>query len=803
MDRPDKGQHRPLPLFEPQPPRDIPLFLEKQSFDSQASSHCSNYAPYSPTFFTSSSREASSDYERQILRKPTRKKVTRSDSYTIPRSISRYLSMILTITLLGFIFNLFRMSRESTKRVEMAVKGNRPPLPAAWELFPPLNRYYGGIRTLVPRLENIPEFSKPANEESPAKIPTQTNKGDGFPSSTPYHPYPDYSSTEYLSEYAHVNECFLDAQGKTRIPKLQAYNGVPSGMPDPVVGSYNALGLRDDLCFDRFGRLGPYGFGYSIKQGGTGAGLHGDREGIDSIWNESKAVDFRGLDWGEIQSRCLADNSHRFEAKAKSTVDGFRKMKVGHSTDTPKESEPISGFPPNTTFEGSSAKKKKIPRTAVILRTWWDYIYKEDDILSIRALISELSLMSGGEYTVHLLVHVRDDNIPIWADEDTYKHALQTSVPQEFWGIATLWTERQMGLIYGGLSESFFFELPVHGVYRSTFMPVQYFAQQHPQYDFFWNWEMDIRYTGHFYHLFNQISQWAAKQPRKGLWERNERFYVPATHGSWEEFQHMARVQADMATEPLPKGFAHYGPPSKNPLAPTPPKISEPIWGPSPPPDDNLFTDDDCVPPAPNSPESSAWGVDEPADLITLNPLFDPDSTTWIPGHDVTGYNTKEDRLPRRAAIVTASRLSSRLLRAMHLETAYRRHSMFSEMWPGSVALHHGFKAVYAPHPVYVDRAWPPPHLAAVFNAGSRGAAGGARQSVFGDREHNFQGTTWFYSSAFAPSLWRRWLGYRVGEEGGEEHEVAREGRMCLPPMLLHPVKEVHGVVEGKGVREE
>jgi len=30
-------------------------------------------------------------------------------------------------------------------------------------------------------------------------------------------------------------------------------------------------------------------------------------------------------------------------------------------------------------------------------------------------------------------------------------------------------------------------------------MPMQYFAYQHPEYDFFWNWEMDIRNTGHWY----------------------------------------------------------------------------------------------------------------------------------------------------------------------------------------------------------------------------------------------------------------------------------------------------------------
>jgi len=40
-------------------------------------------------------------------------------------------------------------------------------------------------------------------------------------------------------------------------------------------------------------------------------------------------------------------------------------------------------------------------------------------------------------------------------------------------------------------------------------------------------------------------------------------------------------------------------------------------------------------------------------------------------------------------------------------------------------------------------------------------------------------------------------LGYKVDNDGGEQEEVAGEGRMCLPGVLLHPVKGVGMVVEG------
>jgi hypothetical protein len=207
--------------------------------------------------------------------------------------------------------------------------------------------------------------------------------------------------------------------------------------------------------------------------------------------------------------------------------------------------------------------------------------------------------------------------------------------------------------------------------------------------------------------------------------------------------------------------------------------------------------DTDPVPPTTHEKDKYSWGVGEEADLITFNPLFDPDGTTWLLAEDVTGYNKTRGFPPRRTAIITASRLSRKLLMTMHRETALKRHTMFSEMWPASCALHHGLKVVYAPHSEYIDRRWPTHYLQSVFNAGRNGATGGARTSVFGDREHNFRGTTWYYNAGFPEVLWHRWLGYKFNNEGGEQFELANEGRMCLPPMLLHPIKRVDMVIEG------
>jgi hypothetical protein len=736
----------------------------------------------------------------------------------------RYLCCALISSIIIFIISLVRMSIVSSNRVDIGDFGERPPPPPAqWESFEFLSRYYGGIRTLVPASENQPEYPLVIDE------PDLSNSTSGeenliqirdVPASHPFLAYDNHNSESYLVEHAPVQECFLDAASTIKIPNLQYYKGRPRGFPDNVMGSYDILGLPEDICFDRYGRLGPYGYGYSLRSGGTGAGQSGEMEGSEAVWKTASGinqVDYRGVDWAGAQKRCFSANAGRFEQKSTLSKPLGDEKGAGNDITSDKRDLPAHGLNADAK---TTASKKLLPRTAVVIRSWDEFNYREEDILQLRAMISELSLGSGGEYDVHLLVQVKDEaRHPIWADEDTYQRHLQESVPEEFHGITTLWSETQMLMLYQGIFDTYTRgpDLPVHGSYRGLQMAMQYFAHRHPEYDFFWHWEIDIRYTGHYYNLFSQIDEWTRAQPRKGLWERNSRFYVPSVHGSWEDFKHMCRVQTEMGIE-SPNNVWSGVNGAKTPA--DRPRTDKPIWGPERPrdPEDWFEIDGDPMPPTGHDKDQYEWGVGEDADLVTFNPIFNPDGTTWILASDVTGYNDTEGLPPRRAAIVSSSRMSKRLLTTMHGETAFKKHHAFTEMWPSTTALHHGYKAVYVPHPMYVDREWPTEYLANVMNAGRNGATGGTRTSVFGEREHNLLGMTWYYNAGFAPNLWKRWLGMKVNNEGGEEFETTvdegrngegvngmrgGEGRMCLPPMLIHPVKAVELPVEGVLLEEE
>ncbi|TLD12287.1 uncharacterized protein PgNI_04897 [Pyricularia grisea] len=777
------------------------------------------------------SRHSSGSYSsaaRMLPKRPAfRAMPRRSPFYRLPNKIVRYLCLGMMLGIVILIGSLVRASQIENRRIAEGHVPKPKEAPPAWEAYPFLTRYYGGVRKLVSLNDNNPEYPRLADEmpynasaEARPITPEAEDEMQNAPIPRTKTFATDYPNSVLTDKKSEIVDCFLDAEKTMQVPPIRYFEGRPHGFPENIMGSYDLLSLPEDICFDRYGRYGPYGFGYSSRQGGLGIGEHGDNEGSQEVWESSRQVDFRSVNWADAQRRCYEANAARFKPfePKPSPPRGFY---VGKSTESKADKRSESNIKSQAKSDNASHSTAKQTsgqqsRTAVVIRCWDEYLFKEDDKMNLRSIITELSLASGGRYDVHLLVQVRNDVAhPIWADDEAYRVRIEASIPEEFRGLVTLWSETQMLTIYHGVPDLWTRgpDHPVHGAYRGLQMAMQYFAHSHPEYDYFWQWEMDIRYTGHHYDFFSKVEEWAQQQPRKGLWERNARFYMPSVHGSWEDFKQMARVQNEMGTtgpDNMWKGISG----SKNGGSKAGQETSkgeQTVWGPRRPmhQDDWLEDERDPEPPTSYERDKYKWGVGEEADLITLNPIFDPAGTTWLLSEDIAGYNETEGagKPPRRAAIIAASRMSRRLLVTMHRETALRKHHAFPEMWPATVALHHGYKAVYAPHPVYVDRHWPTELMGRIFNGGRNGASGGARTSIFGQREHNTRGLSWFYNSGFGPNLYRRWLGLKVNNDGGADFEIAAdgtkagegevgqmrggEGRMCLPPMLIHPIKDV------------
>ncbi len=534
---------------------------------------------------------------------------------------------------------------------------------------------------------------------------------------------PDVTSTPSLSSpLTHlpqdVRTCYLDEDESQEVPTWSAYDGLPQGMPAPLFGSHEELGLNLGQCYDRVSRLQPY-MSNPPNEGDPGFVDGGDNEGLDQIEKPGWGI----VKWAQAQKTC-------------------------------------------------SEKNRPHSRTAVVIRTWHDFRYRPWHIAMLRAMISELSLATGGQYDVHFLIHVQDDRLPIWASDAIFNRTLEESLPEEFHGMGTLWSTALMKLIYPPpfpKSIVNFSGGSIYDAYRSLHFPLQYFASKHPEYDYYWQWEMDIRVTGHYHELLNRVTAWAEQQSQELAWEKSSKFFIPSFFD--ESYSDYAQsVKAEVAAS-----------------------SQRPIRGPQ--------MDQRRLLPIPQQQLPS--NLDHITDLITFNPLFDPNNTLWAFRDDITGYNNT--RPPTRAALITASRVSRRLLQLMHEETYKKNHTMFPEMYPASIVFHYGLKAVYAPLPVYFDREWPAVHTNEIFNnanisedsrsqgmKGSNGYFHGKGGSVFGPGEHVFRGSSYYSNAAFASYLWRRWLGHENNndEVAWEAEDGLGGGRMCLPMMVLHPIKE-------------
>ncbi|KAK5987217.1 hypothetical protein PT974_11341 [Cladobotryum mycophilum] len=595
-----------------------------------------------------------------------------------------------------------------------------------------------------------------------------------------FNPYPDYNSDGWKQQR---HAPYIPCKGPLGefVEDLLVFKGRPHDFPEPKFGSYSLLNMDPNLCWERTTRLGSYGLKQQMKK----------------VGGELQMLDWQNVNWGDLQKRCVDLNANRFDMNrtpknefidvypdlAKPTtapqqgqgmpeaapIEPLKAIEQPPAAEPPKPNEqPPAAEPPRVPrikgrspieadkmVESSQFKKEK--RTAILLRSYTGKTYTKNDKQTMRALISELTLKSGGEYEVFLLVHVKDQVLRPFDDPEVYQRVLKDFIPQEFHGITVLWNDRQVWDIYTKMTDE-----NEKSVHTAQWLSVQKFSHDHPQFDHIWNWEMDFRFTGHHYDLLDNIQKFATKQPRKGLWERNERWYIPEHHGDYDtKFRKTVEESAGNQT----------------------------IWG---APDLPFIK---AV--GPKAPVATAeeddykWGVGEEADYISVSPIFNPVNSNWIIRNHIWGYsdaNHKSHDLPRRTTIVTQSRISKRLLDIMHIENQRGNH-VASEMTPQTVALLHGFKAVYAPHPVFMDRDWNGKFLNEWFNPGPNGESGGYGSPMGWGRERRYQGNTWYYRAEPPNRLYNNWMGWVDTGVGGDDWEQ-RNGRPCLPSIMLHPVKD-------------
>ncbi|KAK0826479.1 hypothetical protein LTR73_006344 [Friedmanniomyces endolithicus] len=384
----------------------------------------------------------------------------------------------------------------------------------------------------------------------------------------PYLPYPAYNTPEWKAEWLGKHVPCEGARGRLLNDSLEdiatAWSLIPHGYPAAILGDAIAVNADGSHCFDRYNRFGPYGYG------------QGERGEVEGWQRPVVKPDWSSVRWDQLQEQCLESNRERYAANARQ----------------PTLLHPDTSFPVSAKREQPSKRMTPAyhPRTAVLLRTWQGYDYTENDLQAIRAMITELSLFSGA---------VGDHGVNVTSNPQVYADILSESVPREFRSIAVLWDEELLQSLYPDVGD--------WSVKWHQYMPVQWFSETHEEFDFIWNLEPDTRFTGNYYQFLESLSAFAKETPRKYLWERNQRYYIPSA-GSFSDF-------VLNTVETVETGMRE--------------GMMTPVWGPQPysPTEQTPLG---SAPPTSEKDDQFVWGGGDEADLITLSPIFDPKHTEWV-----------------------------------------------------------------------------------------------------------------------------------------------------------------------------
>lgn len=601
-----------------------------------------------------------------------------------------------------------------------------------------------------------------------------------------FDPYPDYNSEEWRTQW---RGDFVACQGPRGRPldrtspldMMSIYPGNQKFFPFPMFGSHEALDLDMNVCADRCSRWTAYG--------------HDEEKGHTACPN-SVSLNWDRVNWGKLQAQCAEENTNRYK----------------HSVDLPHASlvrpggwtAPEVGDHIDYSIEAINQSKLQYhPRTAIVMRSWHNMRWTPNHRRYLRSMIMELSLHSGGEYQVFLMVDVKQ---PLnFHDDDAVRKLKKEFIPAEFHDITILFSEDVLAEWYPLIEDHrYVIKMPVsygqsylhasppnHSPIRQHLQPMQLFSYYHPNFDHYAQFEMDARNTGHMYHFLTQTRAFARRQARKFLWERNAYFYVPGAHGTHSDF-----------TSTVDRSLRGHE--------------DATVWGPVAAPPDMPLIPAGPKPPVPSPREDTyTWGVGEEADLITLVPIFDPTNTSWTFPNVM--YGLPED-LPRRASPVTTWIMSSRLLRVMH-DASIQGMALVSEMSAPTWALLHGFKAVHAPHPIYLDGEWTSREVAGIFNRGEDPARMNGGSDSLWNFDHRFDHLlyrmTYMFTTRTAEDLFRRWMGWVADpgqySEGAGSHRDAQGrywfdegrleekefGRLCYPGMFVHTVKNTEEALTG------
>jgi hypothetical protein len=503
--------------------------------------------------------------------------------------------------------------------------------------------------------------------------------------------------------------------------------------PPPLSGSYEALDL-DKSWLTAAERYGPYGLGED-----------------EETYTRSR-VDWSTINWADLQNNCSESNHQRLPS-AYTFENGHPRFAYRERSWQEKWLPSIFTTPDIDPRPAS----QEYHRSAIIVRVWSTYKYTPEDLWNLRSLVAETALATGGEYAVFLLVDVKDKEAGIHHDSEAYDRVLREAVPAEFQDIAVLFDD--------SLLESWYPDVGEHLPIMQIMQPLQIFAQFYPEFDHYWQVEVDSRFLGHTGNMLDKFSDFARNEPRKQARERASWAYMSDYHGSYDDF-------FDSINDVLNGTSSVWGNVDIHDVVPI---------GPKPP------VEDPCD-------EPFVWGVGEEADLILLNTLEDASrDEDWLFKGWQHGFSMGPG-LPIFVSVVAQGRASWNLLNAVHHAQAYAGVRIPAEATLPSFALWHGLKISGIPLPVYQ---WPGrdrQEMEFALNGGgldafADGIANGPARYRGSSMGFFTNGMTWQWWTTLPEDLANPWYINEADNPILPDMLLNEGGNLYAPNILIHPRK--------------
>lgn len=298
--------------------------------------------------------------------------------------------------------------------------------------------------------------------------------------------------------------------------------------------------------------------------------------------------------------------------------------------------------------------------------------------------------------------------------------------------------------------------------------PLQLFAHFYPEFDHYWQIEMDTRFTSHVGSMLQSFHSFSTAQPYKQARERASWTYMPRVHGSYEDFSRALNATME-------GNATVWGPIEIDHLEP---------MGPTPPVEDGR--DDDFE-----------WGVGHDADLVLLGPLQDvrrfEQTNDWV-FKDWFGPDSLPRDVLRLVNVPAQARASYDLLEAAHQGQQHRGIRLPSEATLPTFAAWHGLKTISIPLPNFQFPERDIQELAYVFNGGgpdvfADGIANGPGRYRGSSFRFFTEPMTWWWRSTLPNLIFEHWMKGLDAEGERPSFMAESEGVTYAPGLILHPRK--------------